>query len=194
VFNEASAAARAFSSVFTRADNEPSAAVARDSSASTSAMRAVISAAKLFAKDTSEDIARDPSAFKEVSNDKSPATLEDASAVTAFVLPTISVDKLAATDWSPASLVDASDKTAFVLLTTSEDKLDATELSPATLEDASFEMLVDKLPNSVSTFDVKPNLMSPAIIPTGVVIDGLDNIKSDCKSKTILVVDIKIYF
>jgi hypothetical protein len=95
---------------------------------------------------------------------------------------------------SLANLVEASDETAFVLLTTSEDKLDATELSPATLAVASFEMLVDKLPNSVSTFDVKPNLMSPAIIPTGVVIDGLDNIKSDCKSKTILVVAMKKLF
>ena len=140
VFNDKSPATRADASEVIEVDNEPSAAIALDSSALTSAILAFVSAVKSFDNETSEDIARDFSAFKEVSNDKSPATLEDASAVTAFVLLTTSEDKLEAIEPSAAIALDSSASTSAVLLTISVDKLEAKEACSTTLKECSVEI------------------------------------------------------
>ena len=111
-----------------------------------------------------------------VVNELSAANLVDSSFETLVLIDVLAVAKSVATDASPESLEEASVATALLLSTISE------------------EMSVDKVPKLAATV-LPPYAISAATIPTGSenvppVIIGLFIIKSDCKSKTILVCDI----
>jgi hypothetical protein len=94
---------------------------------------------------------------------------------------------------------------ALALATSSFETLVSNEVSCETLNEVSVESAVDKANSSESTVP-EPYLISLATIPLGLekvppetigsenvppVTFGLDKTKSDCKSKTILVVAIK---
>ena len=149
--------------------NTNSAEVALDSSASTSAILLETSADKLLVNTNSADSAL------------------DCSASTSAILLETSADKL---------LVNTN--SAEVALDSSEETLVVNDASPEILDDSSE---VNSFPNSFNAavtlltagekVELPVNAMFVAIIPVGLLIVALFNNKSDCKSKTILVVAIK---
>ena len=122
--------------------NEPSAAIALDSSALTSAILLDTSVDKLLVNTNSAAVALDSSASTSailftISVDKlevrvASATIAlDSSALTSAILFTISVDKLEAIEPSAAIALDSSALTSAVLSAISVDKLEAIDNSAA---------------------------------------------------------------
>jgi len=136
--------------------------------------------------------------------DASAAVLADSSASTSAILLETSADKLLVNTNSAEVALDSSDDTLVVndvsadaLVTSSFDTLVVKDASPEILDDSSVDKSVSNAFNALFTFvTVGPNWelansIFVAVIPDGLEINGLVNIKSDCKSKTILVVAIK---
>ena len=167
--------------------NTNSAEVALDSSALTSAILLETSADKLLVNTNSADSAL------------------DCSASTSAILLETSADKLLVNTNSAEVALDSSEETLVVndvsaefLVDSSVDTLVVNDASPEILDDSSVD---NSFPNSFKAavtllaagekVELPVNAMFVAIIPVGLLIVALFNNKSDCKSKTILVVAIK---
>jgi len=94
------------------------------------------------------------------SRDASPEILRTASAETAFVLSTTSVERLPEITLSAETLREASVETAFDLSTISVERLPEITLSAETLREASAETAFDLLITSVESASDRPSYSS----------------------------------